>query len=66
MTEEVIGVYDDAGAIKNVEDDLRALGIPSEKIHPDADNRRIRVVIPEATRAEIIEVLKRHEPTEIR
>ena len=66
MTEEVIAIYEDAGAIKNVEDDLRALGIPSETIHPDADNRRIRVVVPEATRSEIMEVLNRHQPKEVR
>ncbi|WP_405220849.1 hypothetical protein [Lentisalinibacter sediminis] len=66
MTEQVIAIYSDAKTIKNVEDDLRAVGIPSEKIYPDPDNRRIRVVVPEAARAEILEILNRHKPEEVR
>ena len=66
MSEQVTATYGDAIAIKNVEDDLRALGIPSETIFVDADNRKIRVKTPDATRDEILEVLKRHQPVEIR
>ena len=62
---EVVASYGDEIAIKNVEDDLRALGIPSEKIFVDREHRRIRVRTPEATQAEIMEVLKRHEPVEL-
>lgn len=65
MTHEVTATYDDATAVKNVEDDLRALGIPSEKIYPEADKRKIRVRVPKAALAEILEVLKRHKPVEL-
>jgi hypothetical protein len=66
MTEEVVATYGDALAIKNAEDDLRALGIPSETIFVDPDNRKIRVKTPEATKDEILEVLNRHQPVEVR
>lgn len=64
MTEEVTATYANATAVRNVEEDLRSLGIPSETIYSDADNRKIRVKTPEASKAEIMEVLKRHEPVE--
>ncbi|WP_405238021.1 hypothetical protein [Lentisalinibacter orientalis] len=65
MTEEVTATYGDATPVKNVEEDLRALGIPSETIYVDRDNRKIRVKTAESTKAEIMEVLKRHEPVEL-
>lgn len=65
MTEEVTATYSEAMTIRNVEEDLRALGIPSEKIHTSADKRRIRVLVPEAAKPEILEILRRHDPVEL-
>lgn len=65
MTEQVTATYGDATAIKNVEEDLSALGIPSETIYVDRDNRKIRVKTSESAKTEILEVLKRHEPVEL-
>ncbi|MHB1215955.1 MAG: hypothetical protein ACYCY9_13320 [Thiobacillus sp.] len=65
MTATVTGVFDSTDQIRNVEEDLRASGIPSEKIHVDAQAREIKILIPEATRPEILEILNRHNPTSI-
>ena len=65
MTDAVVATYKDALTITNVEDDLRSLGIPEEKIKIDKDNARIRVMVPQESKAEIREVLNRHKPTEI-
>ena len=65
MNEEVVATYHEALTVRNVEDDLRAAGIPSEKILPERGKRRIRVIVSEATKPEILEILKRHEPVEL-
>jgi hypothetical protein len=51
--------------IMNVRDDLLSTGIPGEKIKVDKEHFKVRVMVPEATKAEIIEILKRHEPAEM-
>ena len=65
MTAAVVATYKDFKTVRNVEDDLLSTGIPNEKIKVDRDHRKIRVMVPEATRAEIMEILNRHEPAEI-
>ena len=65
MTEALVATYKNVRAITNVEDDLLSTGIPSEKIKVDRDHRKIRVFVPNATRSEVLEILNRHEPTEV-
>ena len=65
MTAAVVATYKDLKTVRNVEDDLLSTGIPNEKIKVDRDHRKVRVMVPEATRAEIMEILNRHEPAEI-
>jgi hypothetical protein len=65
MTLAVVATYKNVRAITNVEDDLLATGIPNEKIKIDREHRKIRVMIPEVTRSEILEILNRHDPAEI-
>ena len=65
MTGAVVATYKDFKTVRNVEDDLLSTGIPSEKIKIDRDHRKIRVMVPETTRSEIMEILNRHEPAEI-
>jgi hypothetical protein len=65
MTNTVTATFKDSKTITNVKDDLRSIGIPIEKIKIDKDNARVRVTVPEATKAEIMEVLNRHKPSEI-
>jgi len=65
MTEALVATYKDLKTIVNVEDDLRATGIPNEKIKVDKDHRKIRVMFPDATKPEVLEILNRHKPAEI-
>ena len=65
MTEAVVATYSDITTIKNVEDDLRSTGIPMEEIRVDKDHFKIRVTIPDATKAEVLEILQRHRPAEV-
>jgi hypothetical protein len=65
MTQAVVASYKDITAIKNVEDDLRSTGIPMDDIRIDKDNFKVRVMIPEVTKAEVLEILKRHKPAEV-
>jgi hypothetical protein len=65
MTAAVVATYKDVTAVRNVEDDLRWTGIPNEKIRVDKEHFKVRVTIPDATKAEVLEILKRHKPTEV-
>ena len=65
MTEALVATYTDVKTIRNVEDDLLATGIPSEKIKIDKDARKVRVFAPDATKPEVLEILNRHKPAEI-
>ena len=61
----LVASYKDAKTIMNVRDDLVSTGIPSEKIKVDKEHCKVRVMVPEQTKSEIMEILKRHEPAEI-
>ncbi len=65
MTEAVVATFKDVKSIMNVEEDLLATGIPNEKIKIDKEHRKIRVFTPDATKAEVLEILKRHMPDEV-
>jgi methylmalonyl-CoA mutase cobalamin-binding subunit len=65
MTEAVVATFKDVKSIMNVEEDLLATGIPNEKIKIDKEHRKIRVFTPDATKAEVLEILKRHMPAEV-
>lgn len=65
MTAALVATYKNVRAITNVEDDLLSTGIPNEKIKVDREHRKVRVMVPDATKAEVMEILNRHEPTEI-
>ena len=65
MTEAVVATFKDVKSIMNVEEDLLATGIPNEKIKVDKEHRKIRVFTPDATRAEVLEILNRHMPSEV-
>ena len=66
MTQQaVVATYKNVRAITNVEEDLLATGIPNEKIKIDKEHRKIRVMVPDITRSEILEILNRHDPAEV-
>jgi len=65
MTDALVATFKNVRTITNVEDDLLSTGIPNEKIKIDREHRKIRVMVPDATRAEVLEILNRHEPAEV-
>ena len=65
MTTAVVATYKDAWTIRNVRDDLMSTGIPDDAIKIDKENIKVRVMVPERTKAEIMEILNRHLPAEI-
>lgn len=65
MTETVRGTYDDSAQAQNVKDDLLATGIPRDKIFVDEDAKQIKVMIPATTKPEIIDILNRHNLTQV-
>ena len=65
MTEAVVATYNDLITVRNVEDDLRSTGIPMEEIRVDNDHFKVRVTIPNVTKAEVLEILNRHKPAEV-
>ena len=66
MTQQaVVATYKNVRVMTNVEEDLLATGIPNEKIKIDKEHRKIRVLVPEITKSEILEILNRHDPTEV-
>ena len=66
MTQQaVVATYKNVRVMTNVEEDLLATGIPNEKIKVDKEHRKIRVLVPEITKSEILEILNRHDPTEV-
>ena len=65
MTEAIVATYNDVTTVRNVEDDLRSTGIPMEEIRVDNDRFKVRVTIPNVTKAEVLEILNRHNPAEV-
>jgi hypothetical protein len=65
MSNSIVAVYESEGQVKNAIDDLIATGIPQDEIRSDHDQHRISVVAADTARPEIVEILKRHQPTEI-
>jgi hypothetical protein len=65
MTTAVVATYKDAETIWNVKDDLISTGIPTDAIKIDKEHIKIRVMVPDESKPEIVEILNRHEPAEI-
>lgn len=65
MAEIITAVYASADTLANVRNDLVSVGIPQEKIRISEDKNQVQVMGPESAEAEIEEILKRHEPTEL-
>ena len=65
MTSVVTCTYDSADKVYNARDDLVATGIPQEEIFVEEDSNKIKVITPDITKPEIVEILSRHEPSQI-
>ncbi|GAB4361856.1 MAG: hypothetical protein Kow006_32840 [Gammaproteobacteria bacterium] len=59
------GTYKNRDAIRNTLEDLLATGIDREKVFVDEDHTQIKVMVPDAIRNEVTEILNRHQPTEL-
>ncbi len=66
MTEIITAVYASKETVANVYDELVSTGIPREKIKIDADKHQVQVMTPDVSDPEVTEVLRRHQPIEIR
>ena len=65
MTIIIKALFDGKGPVANAYDDLISSGIPQEKIRRMNDKFVLSVMVPDATQAEIVEILKRHEPLDL-
>ena len=65
MTKIVTAIYASEETLINVRDDLASTGIPQEKIRVNKENRQVQVMSPDVTESEIVEILRRHEPTKL-
>lgn len=65
MTKTISARYTSPATITNVYDDLVSTGIPREKIHAEPEQLLIKVISPDSTAPEIVEILRRHRPSVI-
>jgi hypothetical protein len=66
MTELMTALYDSPEKVKKVVDDLRATGIPNEKIRIHDQKPQVQVMLGESIEPEIEEILQRHRPLDLR
>ena len=66
MVKTLTAVYDSAGKARNAEDDLVSTGIDREKVFLDTETNQVKVMVPDTAEREVTEILKRHDPTEVR
>jgi len=65
VTTTVTCTYDSADKVHNAREDLVATGIPQEEILVNEKTHQIKVISPDVTKPEIVEILSRHEPSDI-
>ena len=65
MTKIVTATYASKETLVNVRDDLVSTGIPQENIRVNKDKLHVQVMSPDVTENEILEILRRHKPTEL-
>lgn len=65
MVDKVTATYASKEKIKIVEKDLLAKGIPQKNIHINEKSSEVEVIVPQMTKSEIMEILKRHVPTQV-
>jgi len=60
MNKTLNGSYNDHDQAKNTWDDLIATGIPRDNIYIDEDAKMVKVIVPEETEGEVLEIFERH------
>lgn len=66
MAITVTGVYDSMDKVLNAVDELVSSGIPREEIYVDKDSKRVLVTTATDIEPTITDLLKRHDPIEIK
>ncbi len=66
MALTITATYSSPETLKNVFDDLINIGLPAEEIFTDKEKKEVKVITGMDIEAEILEVLKRHEPENIK
>jgi hypothetical protein len=57
--------YTDKIALKNVDDELKNKGVPTENFFINENKLQIKVKMPESEEQEIRDILNRHGPTNV-
>lgn len=65
MAKVITAIYAVDTTVQNVVDDLVNIGLPTEKILADKEEKMVKVIAGASIEEEIKEVLKRHKPSEI-
>lgn len=65
MYKTITATYTDKIALRNVADELINKDIPRENFFIDEEISQIKVMMPEYTEPEIMDILNRHKPTEV-
>ena len=65
MYKTITATYTDKNALTNVADELVNKDIPRENFFVNEEVSQVKVMMPESAESEIIDILKRHHPTEV-
>ena len=65
MTETITASFESFNAAQNTVDDLLSTGIDSEKVYLDDKTPLVKVMVPNTIKPEIMEILKRHQPSQL-
>lgn len=65
MFKTITATYASKTTVTNVVDELINDGLPREKIYNDDATMQVKVMIPETEVSGIMQILNRHEPTQI-
>jgi len=65
MTQTITAVYPNLDAGRNALDDLVADGFDCEKVFLDEENLQVKVMAPDAVKANAEEILRRHDPKDL-
>lgn len=60
MTRTVTGDFGSEDAMRNAMDDLISNGIPREELFMDSEHMQLKVMVPDAMKGGVGEILERH------
>lgn len=65
MTLTVTATYHDLMKATNAYDELISNDFPREKLHFDKEAHQIKVIVPDESKPEAEEILRRHQPDDL-